>query len=142
MPLAAALGGRRGAFREDVRRALFLVPWPLVFILYMGTQERYFGRWLLPAFPALALLAGLAARACSTASRAPPAARAGGRRRGVPRLLAAQGLFYSVHVDRVLSRDDTRNLARAWMVGATYRRGSKVVVEPIVPDAGSPTPSS
>ena len=48
--------------------------------------------------------------------------------------LLAQGLFYSVHSDRVLSRDDTRNLARAWMVENTAP-SSKVVVEPIVPDA-------
>ena len=48
--------------------------------------------------------------------------------------LLAQGLFYSVHVDRVLSRDDTRNEARAWMV-AHVPPQSKVVVEPIVPDA-------
>ena len=48
--------------------------------------------------------------------------------------LLAQGLFYSVHSDRVLSHDDTRNLARAWMV-ENIAPGSKVVVEPIVPDA-------
>ncbi len=39
-----------------------------------------------------------------------------------------------MHVDRVLSRDDTRNLARTWMT-ANIPPGSKVVVEPIVPDA-------
>jgi hypothetical protein len=49
-------------------------------------------------------------------------------------LLGAQGLYYSVHVDRVLSHDDTRNLARAWMT-EHIPAGSKVVVEPIVPDA-------
>jgi hypothetical protein len=53
---------------------------------------------------------------------------------GVATALAAQGLYYSVHVDRVLSRDDTRNLVRAWMA-EHIPAGSKVVVEPIVPDA-------
>jgi hypothetical protein len=48
--------------------------------------------------------------------------------------LAAQGLFYSVHVDRVLARDDTRNVTRAWMTQNVPPR-SKVVVEPVVPDA-------
>ena len=28
-----------------------------LFVLFMGTQERYFGRWLLPVFPILCLLA-------------------------------------------------------------------------------------
>ena len=134
VPLAAALAGAALAFREDLRRALFLVPWPVVFLVYMGTQERFFGRWLLPALPALAILAGLgAARALDLL---------GSRRRGmlaagtaaVALALAAQGLYYSVHVDRVLARDDTRNLTREWMA-ANVPPASKVVVEPVVPDA-------
>ena len=135
VPLAAALAGAVAAFREDVRRALFIVPWPVVFLVYMGLQERFFGRWLLPAFPALAILAGLAAaRALDLLS-----ARWRARRvlvlaaAGLGIALAAQGLYYSVHVDRVLARDDTRNLAREWMVAHVPAR-SKVVVEPIVPD--------
>jgi hypothetical protein len=134
VPLAAALGGAFVAFREDLRRGLFLVPWPLLFIAYMGTQERFFGRWLLPALPALAILAGLAAtRLVDAVSRRRPrllAVAAG----VAAAALAAQGLYYSVHVDRVLSNDDTRNLTRAWMA-ANIPAGSKVVVEPIVPDA-------
>ncbi len=134
VPLAAALGGAVVAFREDLRRALFLVPWPLVFLLYMGTQERYFGRWLLPALPALAILAGLAATRLLdfVAARRPRALAFAAV--GAAVVLAAQGLYYSVHVDRVLSHDDTRNLARAWMT-EHIPAGSKVVVEPIVPDA-------
>ena len=134
VPLAAALGGALLAFRADVRRALFLVPWPLLFIVYMGTQERFFGRWLLPALPALAILAGLGAtRALELAGdRRPRLAAVAAVAVGVA--LGAQGLYYSVHVDRVLSRDDTRNLARAWMA-ANIPAGSKIVVEPVVPDA-------
>jgi hypothetical protein len=133
VPLAAAVAGAVRVFAEDVRKALFLVPWPVVFLIYMGTQERFFGRWLLPAFPALALLAGLAAvRAIDALGNRPRARVALGA--ALTAALVAQGLFYSVHVDRVLSRDDTRNQARAWMV-AQVPPGSKVVVEPIVPDA-------
>jgi hypothetical protein len=133
VPLAAALAGAARAFALDLRRALFLVPWPVVFLLYMGAQERFFGRWLLPALPALALLAGLAVVAVVDALRERPRLRrAAGA--GLVAALLAQGLVYSVHSNRVLSRDDTRNEARAWMV-ANVPAGSKVVVEPIVPDA-------
>jgi hypothetical protein len=48
--------------------------------------------------------------------------------------LCAQGLVYSVHNDQVLSRDDTRQLVRNWM-DKNLPRGSKVVVEPVVPDS-------
>ncbi|MGH2979325.1 MAG: ArnT family glycosyltransferase [Solirubrobacterales bacterium] len=133
VPLAAAVAGAVRVFAEDLRRALFLVPWPVVFLVYMGAQERFFGRWLLPAFPALALLAGLAVvRAVDALDTRPRAC--GAVSTTLVTALIAQGLFYSVHVDRVLSRDDTRNEARAWMA-ANVPAQSKVVVEPIVPDA-------
>jgi len=134
VPLAAALAGAVIAFRDNLRRALFLVPWPLLFIVYMGTQERFFGRWLLPALPAFAILAGLAATRLLDAVPARRPGLAAVVAAVVAVALGAQGLYYSVHVDRVLSRDDTRNLARAWM-SANVPPGSKVVVEPIVPDA-------
>jgi Dolichyl-phosphate-mannose-protein mannosyltransferase len=131
-PLAAAALGAVVAFRRSIWRALFLVPWPIVFTLYMGLQSRYFGRWLLPAFPALALLAAVGAVWVADRVRVPAWRSAALAALGVA--LVAQGLVYSVHVDRVLSRDDTRNLARAWMVH-NVPAGSKVVVEPVVPDA-------
>ena len=146
MGWAPAIAGAAGAIAliaRDARRALFLVPWPLIFILAMGLQDRYFGRWLLPAVPALALLAAYAAVAAVDAVRASAATRAlllG----GASALLLVQGLVHSVHLDRVLARGDTRNIAREWMV-RNVSPGSKVVVEPIVPeawftDAGVPRP--
>jgi hypothetical protein len=53
---------------------------------------------------------------------------------GAAVLLIGQGLVYSIHLDSVLSRDDTRNLAREWMV-RNVPPGSKIVVEPVVPNA-------
>jgi hypothetical protein len=47
--------------------------------------------------------------------------------------LCAQGMVYSVHSGLILSRADTRSLARAGLV-AHVPAGAKVVVEPIVPD--------
>ena len=85
----------------------------------MGLQERYFGRWLLPALPGARdpRRARRGARLLDLRRRERRrAARSRWRAAGVAVALAAQGLYYSVHVDRVLSRDDTRNIARAWMV--------------------------
>ena len=132
LPLGAALLGMAVSGWRDRRRFWLLVPWPVLFIGYMGLQDRYFGRWLLPALPALALLAGVGAVWLADRLPGPGARRA---MLGVlTAALAAQGLVYSVHVDRVLSREDTRNAVRDWMV-ANVPAGAKVAVEPIVPDA-------
>lgn len=133
---AAALSAVLGAVlavRHDLKRALFLVPWPLAFLLYMGLQDRYFGRWLIPALPAVALLAAFGA------VRALDLLRLSKRMRilalaAVGIVLLAQPLLSTVHLDRVLSRDDTRNLARAWMI-QNVPAGAKIVIEPIVPQA-------
>src|SRR5262249_48939541 len=57
-PTLAAFGG---AILLLVRRrwamALVLLPAPIVFVLFMGTQQRYFGRWLMPILPIVAILA-------------------------------------------------------------------------------------
>jgi hypothetical protein len=132
IPLAAAALGAVVAILGERWRALMLVPWPVAFVVYMGLQDRYFGRWVLPALPALALLAGVGA-AC-LADRLRDARLRTVALAALTAALAAQGLAYSVHVDRVMSREDTRNAVRDWMV-ANVPPGSKVVVEPVVPDA-------
>jgi hypothetical protein len=111
-----------------------LAPAPILFVLFMGLQERFFGRWLLPVFPFVCLLAAYTAiELADRAGRRVPALR--------PTLLAlaavalcAQGLVYSLHIGQVLSREDTRNLAREWLVDHLSPR-TKIVVEPVVPDA-------
>jgi hypothetical protein len=45
----------------------------------------------------------------------------------------AQGITYSVHAGLVLSRVDTRNLTRAWML-AHVPAGTPIVAEPVSPD--------
>ena len=37
-----------------------LIAVPLALFVYLSAQSRYFGRWLLPAYPALAMLAAAA----------------------------------------------------------------------------------
>ena len=181
IPLAAAVGGGVVALRRDWRRALLLLALPVFLYLYMGSQGRYFGRWLLPAYPMLCILAGYGAVALATAVRPDPPTLAAPRRRGSPpdadrpssegthpedarpidpgvahdaessttiggsrlrrpalltvvlgAVVCAQGLLASVHVDRVLGREDTRTQALDWL-RANVPEGERVVVEPFVP---------
>ena len=57
VPALAALGGMLAVWRRERWLGLMLVPAPLLFLLLMGLEGRYFGRWLLPIFPILCLLA-------------------------------------------------------------------------------------
>ncbi|HTA17875.1 MAG TPA: hypothetical protein VK989_01200, partial [Polyangia bacterium] len=185
IPAFAALGGAFTVWWRERRLGWLLVPAPVLYLAFMGAQGRYFGRWLLPIFPIVCLLAALfalqlaraaarlltravqargsrrgAGRPAPTGSEAAPPARM--RPKGPPVrppraltvaltalvaiALCAQGLVYSVHSGLVLSRADTRNLTRAWMV-AHVPVGAHIVVEPLVPDewvqdVGHPTLST
>jgi 4-amino-4-deoxy-L-arabinose transferase-like glycosyltransferase len=134
VPALAALGGAVSVWRRDARLGWLLVPAPLLFLAFMGLQDRYFGRWLLPIFPILCLLAGFFAtvvlRTLWIAVRGSlvPAAFAAAF---VVAVLLAQGLLYSVHGDLVLARADTRNLTRAWLA-AHIPAGARIAIEPVV----------
>jgi hypothetical protein len=130
--------------RRRVALALVLIPAPIAFILFMGIQQRFFGRWLLPIFPIVALLGAYGAvelvRWLARARRLPVAALGA----VVAVLMLAQSVVSVVRNDRVLSRPDTRSLTRAWMVDHVPA-GAKVVIEPVVPDnwatdIGAPLP--
>jgi 4-amino-4-deoxy-L-arabinose transferase-like glycosyltransferase len=119
---------------RDPGAMVVLAPAPVVFLLFMGTQGRFFGRWLMPIFPLVCILAAfVVVRAVDAiAARRPSLA---------PVLLAVgvialcgQGLVYSVHEGLVLARPDTRNLARDWLV-ANVPEHTRIVVEPVVPDS-------
>lgn len=134
IPLIAAAGGIGVLIADRPRLAAVLVPGPIVFLLFMGSQERFFGRWMLPVYPLLALLAAYAIVALFAliwrkAPKLEPALLI-----VAAALLWTQGLASSIHIGHVLDREDTRNIAREWMV-QNIEEGSKVVVEPIVPDA-------
>ena len=56
-PSLAALGGAVLLLvRRRLTMALVLLPAPIAFIIFMGDQQRFFGRWLMPIFPIVALL--------------------------------------------------------------------------------------
>jgi hypothetical protein len=144
IPLALAVGGAVRLWYDERRLWWLLVPALVIFIVFMGTQQRYFGRWLMPILPIVALLAAYAAlELVDLGARLRPALR--------PTLLAlaviltcGQGLVYSLHNGDVLAREDTRNLTREWMT-QNIPLGAKIVVEPVVPDLwaqdiGHPSP--
>jgi hypothetical protein len=184
VPAFAALAGAFAIWRRDRPTDLrsvgwMLVPAPILFLVFMGLQDRYFGRWLLPIFPVACLLAAFFA--LDFAERLLRLVRGGGYRAIRPAgpegdtpggadalpavaalsrsqtilsglvvtvivvLMLAQGAIYSVHNDLVLSRADTRNLTREWMV-AHVPSGARIVLEPVVLNAwikdgeGSATP--
>jgi hypothetical protein len=134
VPLVAGGLGALGMLVWNRRFALVLVPAPILYVLFMGTQERYFGRWLMPVFPILCLIAAWAVvRAAEALTRRAPAVRPALYVLGAV-LLLGQGIVFSLHSGLVLSRADTRNLAREWMA-ANVPPKTKIVVEPVVPDA-------
>ncbi|MGI8864840.1 MAG: ArnT family glycosyltransferase [Solirubrobacteraceae bacterium] len=133
-PSLAALGGSvLLLLRRGLAMALVLLPAPIVFIIFMGSQQRFFGRWLMPIFPLVAILGAYGAVELARwliRARRVPVALAGAL---VAALLLTQSLVAVIHDDSVLSRPDTRNLARQWMVGHVPA-GAKVVIEPVVAD--------
>jgi hypothetical protein len=132
-PALAAVAGAVWLVRVERRVAAVLAPAPLVFIAYMGSQERYFGRWLMPVLPIVCLLAGAAAIALvdAMARRHPRLRRPGLAAAGLA--LCAQGLVFSLHDDALLARADTRRLTRAWLL-EHVPPGARIVVEPVVSD--------
>ncbi len=134
VPALGALGGAVLLVLEDRRLALLLIPGAIIFLLFMGTQGRYFGRWLMPVLPIFCLLSAYAVlrAADAVSSLSAPELR--------PTMIAiavvalcGQAVVHSVHSGLVLSRSDTRNETRAWLV-AHVPVGAHIVVEPVVPD--------
>jgi hypothetical protein len=149
LPALAALGGAVAVWFRERRAAWLLTPMILAYLVFMGTEDRYFGRWVMPLLPVACVLAAffalmLVAALARRLEHVRRSDRAAGRRRGALVLvlgsliaavaLLAQGALYSVHADTVLARADTRAQMRAWML-AHVPAGARVVVEPVVPQA-------
>jgi hypothetical protein len=129
--LAAAAAGTVLLLRRDLVRGLIVVSVPLALFAYLAVQSRYFGRWLLPAYPALALLAAYAiARAVELlpmrASLRAAAAVA------VTLAVLVQPLAADIRSARALGREDTLNQARAFL-DDRFAPGLRVSIEPAVP---------
>jgi hypothetical protein len=147
VPTIASVGGAVALWWGRRRLIVVLVPATLVFLAFMGIQNRYFGRWLLPIFPIICLLgAYFALQVASWAARGRASFLAPALIVLAGVVLIGQGLVYSVHSGLILSRADTRNEARTWMV-KNIPIGTHIVVEPVVPDTwvqdpGHPSPQT
>ena len=144
VPLLFAVGGTVRLFFDERRLLWMLAPPVVLFFVFMGSQERYFGRWLMPVFPFVCVLAAYAAiELADRLARFSSALRPTFVTAAVL-LLCGQGVVYSLHSGLVMSREDTRNIVREWMV-LNVPAGRKIVVEPVVPDQwaqdiGNPSP--
>src|SRR5437763_3588511 len=133
----AALAGAVIELRRDIVRGLALIAFPVALLLFLSLQARFFSRWLLPAYPVLALLAGMAlAEAAAALARlrfahgatwAAPAALT-----ALIVVAVAQPLAGDARSGAVVGGADTRGLARDWLV-AHYPGALRVVIEPAVP---------
>jgi Dolichyl-phosphate-mannose-protein mannosyltransferase len=117
VPLLAAAGGAAWALLRDRGVAIFLLPAPVLYILFMGIQERYFGRWLLPILPMVCLLAAYGTgRLLSVLTQGRSRIVAAAATAVVVTALLGQSLVFDVHNDLVLSREGTRDETRSWML--------------------------
>lgn len=139
LPLVFAVVGAVVLFRRNRAHAALLLAFPVLLFLSMATQDRFFARWLLPAYPALALLAGLGVATAGGWLRNRLACGPRGPARlgavALPALAAvvlAQPVVDVVRSDLVLSRTDTRTSAHTWIVDE-IPSARRLVVEPSFP---------
>jgi hypothetical protein len=122
--LAAALAGGVFELRRDRARGVLLLLFPVVFFLYLGGQSRYFARYLIAAYPVLALLCGVGVVRAVDLLVARPAVRSRLARPAVRATLVAvaalavlaQPLAADVRTMTLLGREHTLNSAREYLV--------------------------
>jgi hypothetical protein len=130
-PAFAALAGAVLLFRLNRTRALLLVAFPVALFIYMSLQSRFFGRWMLPMYPVLALLCGLALVRLVRVIRLPTLAQ-GALLALATAAVLAQSVAADVRTTRLLGRQDTRQEARDFLT-ARFGPHLRIVIEPAVP---------
>jgi glycosyl transferase family 87 len=129
--LIASLMGLLHAVWTRNRAALVIASLPVAMLLVLGSQKLYFARFLLPATPALMVLAGLALDAVLTWRAVVGIAAIG--------IVTSPTLADSVRFDNLLTRTDTRILAREWITSQLpYDAGIGVDAPPLGPAIDRP----
>ena len=115
MPAIAAVGGAGLLAWRDRPAFALLVPLAIAYLLFMGLQVRYFGRWVMPVVPVVCLLGAYGA--LTGVDALARGRRASALALGAAALVAlcGQGVVDSVHSGIVNSRADTRAIALAWL---------------------------
>jgi len=143
LPFAAAIAGAVWMLTRKPERskALLLLSMPVALLLALSLnllltgEGQAYSRWLLPAYPFLCLLAAWLVVAFARTGFPNRRRLATGVIVGATALLCLQGVWQSVRVDRILSKTDTRQSARNWMV-ANVPRDTLVALDPyVVPPA-------
>jgi hypothetical protein len=130
--IVASVAGAVIEIRRNRWRGILLALFPIVLFLYLATQTRYFGRWLLPMYPVLALLAAVALVQIASAIRARPVVQ-GLVLTALVAGLMAQSVVADIRSSEVLGKEDTRQIARDWLE-RTQPEEIRIVIEPGVPD--------
>jgi hypothetical protein len=123
--LLAAATGAWLALRRSPGRAWVLLAFPLVFFGIAGSGRTVFVRYMLPLAPLLCALAAITVDQVADRLRARGSARANAIACAFVLLLAAQPAWSLFQFDRLLSRADSRLLAREWLL-ANAPSGSSV----------------
>ncbi|MGI8589149.1 MAG: ArnT family glycosyltransferase [Chloroflexia bacterium] len=132
LPLGlAALGGTAWALRRAVLRRtaslLLLTAWPNLYLLYVGTWEVRFVRYMLPLLPFYCLCAAGALLALrDRLQRAGPAGAWMGRIVIIAVVIGAVGCGLAIL--SIYTRPDTRNAATNWLYASVPRR-SRLLME-------------
>jgi len=124
-----------GVFANRDKVGMLLLSYPLAFFVFMGNQQMYFARLLLPTLPAIVVLAasGLdqsAARLSHTAAARRLMGETGELLIGAVLLVAmlAQPLSSSIRHNVLLTRIDTRTVAKQW-IEENIPVGAKIAVD-------------
>jgi hypothetical protein len=130
LPSLTAIAGAVLMVRRNLIAAVILIPAPVLYLIFMGMRGGFVSRYMLPAFPFVAILAGYGLCALTQAILARHRRfLAAGLVAGLM-ALSAQSIVHDVHVGIVRTRTNTRERALDWML-ANVPSGAKVAVEPI-----------
>ena len=117
LPTIAAGAGSVLMAIKNRAAALLLLSGLVPYVYFMGARHQYYGRYLLPVFPFLVILAAYATS--ELVDWIGPRLRDGAGRIAVVAavvvLLLGQSLIHVAHTDYVMGRTTTKELAREWI---------------------------